>query len=92
MDVAGGLVMTIVPALVAVLKMGAEWLERKLPTAILPAITPFLGIALKFLLPLVGIDTEGISVPAAGALGLAGVGVREVAVKGTRTLSSGGTT
>jgi len=92
MDVASGLVMTLVPAIVALLKIGAEWVERKLPTALLPAITPIIGIALKFLLPLIGVDTDPISVGAAGALGLAGVGVREVAVKSTRALNSGGTT
>ncbi|MHC4179404.1 MAG: hypothetical protein ACYSWU_17975 [Planctomycetota bacterium] len=84
------LIPILTPLLIAVVKMGAQALERVIPVALLPALAPVLGVVVNLVMGLLGMET--IPTETAATLGLAGVGVREIAVKGTRTLASGGTT
>ncbi len=79
------LIVALTPLIIAGLKKLAVLVEQKIPVAFLPALAPLLGVAVTFLLPLLGLDPVGIETGA--VLGLAGVGVREVAVKTTRALN-----
>jgi len=79
------LIATLTPIVIAMFKRLAAYMEKAIPSSILPLIAPLLGVLATYVLPLVGLPAVD---PATGAtLGLAGVGVREAAVKSARVVT-----
>ena len=76
------LVAALAPLVIAGLKQVARYIEKELPNALLPALAPIAAVLVDYLLALSGWGSVGTS--DAAMLGLAGVGVREVAVKAAR--------
>ena len=71
------LIAALTPLLIAAIKKLTVILNKNVPTFLLPAIAPILGVAVDFALSALGVASAGLA-SAAGA-GLAGIGVREIA-------------
>jgi hypothetical protein len=76
------LIVVLTPLVIALLKKLSTWAEQEIPARFLPLLAPAVGLVVDAVMRIAGLDSPGVA--GAAMAGLAGVGLREAAVKATR--------